>query len=299
MKNSKRMSFTKEYYCIPDGCRDQHLPMAPRYAAPFRDQGIRGVGLHEVAPPYEFRRLSFPWHLALITISGHAKFECLGQTGVMEPGQIWVGPLETPYEYAAQDNWKFISAALYRTNEFIHLERRVLHQNLSHSPESIVHAAEAYLQESAATSGPGATAPIGLATYISEAIVRDLKDEQSEGGNRLRLRLTKVWEEVNANPGAHCNLPALAKRMHLSVRQFQRVMKENYDLTAEGLLMRIRMEHARELLSSTDMTMVMIADRIGYQCVFAFSKGFKRHFDMPPGAYRKAANEATLPGSVA
>jgi AraC-like DNA-binding protein len=45
--------------------------------------------------------------------------------------------------------------------------------------------------------------------------------------------------------------------------------------------------------------MVKIADRIGYQCVFAFSKGFKRHFDMPPGAYRKAANEATLPGGVA
>ena len=154
------------------------------------------------------------------------------------------------------------------------------------------------MQESAATSGPGATAPIGLATYISEAIVRDLKDEQSEGGNRLRLRLTKVWEEVNANPGAHWNLPALAKRMHLSVRQFQRVMKENYDLTAEGLLMRIRMEHARELLSSTDMTMMMIADRIGYQCVFAFSKGFKRHFGMPPGAYRKAANQGLAPGNV-
>ena len=47
-------------------------------------------------------------------------------------------------------------------------------------------------------------------------------------------------------------------------------MKENYDVTAEGWLMRIRMEHARELLSSTDMTMVMVADRIGYQCVFAF-----------------------------
>ena len=115
----------------------------------------------------------------------------------------------------------------------------------------------------------------------------------------MRLRLTKVWEEVNANPGAHWNLPALAKRMHLSVRQFQRVMKENYDLTAEGLLMRIRMEHAREVLSSTDMTMVMIADRIGYQCVFAFSKGFKRHFDMPPGAYRKAADHGNLPESVA
>ena len=114
----------------------------------------------------------------------------------------------------------------------------------------------------------------------------------------MRLRLTHVWEEVNANPGEGWNLPALAKRMHVSVRQFQRIMKENYDVTAEGLLMRIRMEHARELLSSTDMTMVMIADRIGYQCVFAFSKGFRRHFGMPPGAYRKAVNKGTIPHDV-
>ena len=53
---STQMSFTKEYHCIPDTCRDQHLPMAPRYASPFRDHGIRGLGLHEAAPPYEVRR---------------------------------------------------------------------------------------------------------------------------------------------------------------------------------------------------------------------------------------------------
>ena len=266
---------------------------------PFRDSGIRGVGLHEVAPPYEVRRLTFPWHLALITVSGHAEFECLGQVGVMEPGQIWLGPLETRYQYKAQDDWKFISATLYRAHEFAHLEGRMLHQDLSHSAQPIVYAIEAYLLESAATKGPGATAPIGLATYISEAIVRDLKDAQARSGNRLRLRLTQVWEEVNANPGEEWRLPVLAKRMHVSVRQFQRIMKENYDVTAEGLLMRIRMEHARELLSSTDMTMMMIADRIGYQCVFAFSKGFKRHFGIPPGAYRKAANQGKLPDNVA
>ena len=294
LNKSNHTSFAKEYHCIPDTCRDQHLPMAPRYASPFRDHGIRGLGLHEAEPPYEVRRLSFPWHLALITVSGHAEFECLGEVGVMEPGQIWVGPLETAYQYKAQDDWKFISAALYRTHEFVHLEGKMLHRDLSHSAEPIIYAMEAYLQESAATKGPGATAPTGLATYISEAIVRELKDGQFPGGNRVRLRLTHVWEEVNANPGAEWNLPALAKRMHVSVRQFQRIMKENYDVTAEGLLMRIRMEHARELLSSTDMTMVMVADRIGYQCVFAFSKGFRRHFGMPPGAYRKAVNKGTI-----
>ena len=175
-----------------------------------------------------------------------------------------------------------VAASLVLAHDFMHLEEGIFHRDLSQSTRPVVHAIEAYLYESASTLGPGATAPKGLAHYISEAIVRELKTEEFGTRNRMRMRLTQVWEEVNANPGADWKLPVLAKRMHVSVRQFQRIMKENYDLTAEGLLMRIRMEHARELLSSTDMTMMMVADRIGYQCVFAFSKGFKRHFGTPP-----------------
>ena len=128
--------------------------------------------------------------------------------------------------------------------------------------------------------------------------MRELGSEQLGSSSRLRLRLAQVWEEVNANPGADWRLPVLAQRMNVSVRQFQRMMKEDYDLTSEGLLMRIRMEHARELLGSTDLTMMMIADRIGYRCVFAFSKGFKRHFGVPPGAYRKAVNSGVSPEDV-
>ncbi len=292
------MSITKESFLFPEQGRDQHLSMAPRYAAPFKSKGIRGVGLHEMGPPYEICRLSFPWHLVLITISGKAEFECEGETGVIEPGQVWVGPAETAYRYAALSDWKFVSAALFKTHDFVHLEDDFLHRSLSHSAMPLLYAVEAYLQEAATTKGPGAVAPIGLATYISEVFVRELGSEQLGSSSRLRLRLAQVWEEVNANPGADWRLPVLAQRMNVSVRQFQRMMKEDYDLTSEGLLMRIRMEHARELLGSTDLTMMMIADRIGYRCVFAFSKGFKRHFGVPPGAYRKAVNSGVSPEDV-
>ena len=141
--------------------------MAPRYAAPFREHGIRGVGLHEVAPPYEIRRLSFSWHLALITYAGCAEFECMGKSGVMKAGQIWVGPCDTAYRYAASDDWKFVSAALYRSHDFIHLEDAVLHQDIANSTAPLVYAIEAYLQESAATNISGSKIPLGLSTYIS------------------------------------------------------------------------------------------------------------------------------------
>lgn len=286
------MESIKEFYCIPDTCRDQHLPMAPRYAAPFRDHGIRGVGLHEVDPPYEIRRLSFSWHLALITYSGSAEYECMGKSGVLEAGQIWVGPCDTAYRYAATDNWKFVSAALYRSHDFVHLEDSVFHQDIANSTVPLIYSIEAYLQESAATNVSGSKMPLGLATYISKAIIRNLQVEQSGGVSRMRLRLSKLWEEVNANPGAGWKLPTLAKKMHMSIRQFQRIMKENYSLTAEGMLIRIRMEHASELLRATDLTMIMISERVGYHCPFAFSKAFKRYFDTPPATYRR--NSATL-----
>jgi AraC-like DNA-binding protein len=288
------MSVNKEYSCIPDSSRDQHLPMAPRYASPFRDQGIRGVGLHEVAPPYEIRRFNFPWHLALFTFQGEAEYSCLGKTGKIEAGQVWVGPFETAYSYAAKSEWKFVSAALYNTHQFAHLEGRVFHQDLSYSLEPVVYAIEAYLQESAATEGPGSEIPTGLATYISKAIVRDLQTAQGAGVNRNRLRLSQLWEEVNANPGNEWKLSILAQKMHVSVRQFQRLMQENYSLTAEGMMMRIRMEHARELLCATDLTIVMIAERVGYQCPFAFSKAFKRYSSLPPATYRRMSEKSEI-----
>lgn len=288
------MSFTKEYFNIPDSCRDQHLPMAPRYAKPFRDHGIRGVGLHEMVTPYEIRRLNFPWHVALFTFQGEAEYECLGTTGTIEAGQVWVGPFETKYRYLAKGEWKFVSAALYNTHQFAHLEGRIFHQDLSYSLEPVVYAIEAYLQESAATKGPGSEIPIGLSTYISKAIVRDLQDGQGGSLNRNRLRLSQLWEEVNANPGYEWKLSILAKKMHVSVRQFQRLMQENYSLTAEGMMMRIRMEHARELLCATDLTIGMISERVGYLCPFAFSKAFKRYFSLPPATYRRMSEKSKL-----
>ena len=70
------MAIKDEFFCIPDECRDQHLVMVPEFTAVFKDRGIRGVGVHEVVEPYEMRRLTFPWHMVLITLSGSAEYEC-------------------------------------------------------------------------------------------------------------------------------------------------------------------------------------------------------------------------------
>jgi transcriptional regulator GlxA family with amidase domain len=52
-------------------------------------------------------------------------------------------------------------------------------------------------------------------------------------------------------------------------------------------LTRMRMEHAGRLLATTDDGLVAIADAVGYDSEFAFSRAFKRARGVPPAVFRR------------
>jgi len=276
-----------EFFCIPDECRDQHLVMVPKFAAVFKERGIRGVGVHEVVEPYQMRRLTFPWHMVLITLSGSANYECQGKTGTMKANEIWVGPAHVAHDYRAVGKWKFISEALFMTEEFVHLEAAPVHRHTRFKINHLASAVEAYLYESLLAGGQSTGMVAPLANFISNGILRELRADSQKKTNRLLSRLDNLWEMVNASPGTVWNVADLSQSMNVSTRQFQRLMQANYGFSAEKMLRRIRMEHAAELLKGTQFTADAIAERIGYESVYAFSRAFKRYYGIPPGRYRK------------
>jgi AraC-like DNA-binding protein len=263
--------------------------MVPRFADPFRKKKIRGVGIHEVAVPYEIQRLSAPWHIALITISGTARYSSKGKGGMIKENTIWIGPADTAYQYKATSDWKFISAALIKSNSREHVEGAITYKMLQHDVSHLVNAVEAYLSESTHCTDGFSDEAQTLASYISLCIDREVGTSSEGEYSRNALTLAKVWEEVNASPHANWSVADLAYKAKVSVRQFQRIMKKNYDVTAEGMLTKIRMQRSQELLLSTDLTLDDIADRVGYSSVYSFSKAFKNYCNMPPGAFRNTA----------
>jgi AraC-like DNA-binding protein len=281
------MPVQDDFACIPEDCRDQHLPMVPDYAAAFRSSGIRGVGLHEVVKPYEIRRRGAPWHLVLLTLDGQAHWEGSGGTGELAAGEVWIGAAETPHRFYATGPWKFVSAALFPIDAFAWMEGRVFCQPTISNLNHLWAAAEAYLYESAGDTQDTEDLATHLAGYISAHIQRELKQEQGDSDSRTRLKLRRLWESVNAGPGDPWSVAVLAQQASMSVRHFQRTMQEQYGITAETMLKRIRMEHARELLLSTGLSLDQICERAGYQSVHAFAKAFKRYAGVTPGSCRK------------
>lgn len=86
-------------------------------------------------------------------------------------------------------------------------------------------------------------------------------------------------------------LADLARHTMTSTRQLQRILLEEGTSFRE-LVLRARMEHARELLQ-TEMPIGAIARAVGYMEAAQFSKAFRCHFGCTPSAWRKRRRVAT------
>ena len=89
---------------------------------------------------------------------------------------------------------------------------------------------------------------------------------------------------------AHLEAPWTVARLSKAVGMSRAALARRFVATlAESPmrhLTRLRMERAAELLSTTEQRLASIAPQVGYDSEFALSRAFRRHFGVPPGAYR-------------
>ena len=119
------------------------------------------------------------------------------------------------------------------------------------------------------------------------ALLADIVRALGETGN--------IADEINENRAeriqtylmehrfdANCSCEELAKDMHLSTRQVQRLCTQYYGATFRQLLTSMRMEIAAYRLRTTDVSIGELAQQIGYSSVASFSVAYKRYFGVAP-----------------
>jgi AraC-like DNA-binding protein len=88
--------------------------------------------------------------------------------------------------------------------------------------------------------------------------------------------------------GEPLSVADMARRANLSPSRFGVVFRRHFGLSPHQYFLRLRIEHAQELLRTTDLPQREIAEYCGFADVHHFSKAFKRITRLPPGAYRTA-----------
>lgn len=103
----------------------------------------------------------------------------------------------------------------------------------------------------------------------------------------LRPSIADVQRWVRQHPEADCSVAALARRAAMSPRHFARAFVLDAGTTPARWVDGARVDHARLLLESSDLTGEAIAKASGFGSVETLRRAFLRHVGVAPSEYRK------------
>lgn len=115
------------------------------------------------------------------------------------------------------------------------------------------------------------------APYISRVLIEQPRDSMLEKAERY-LQRSLDGEISVARLAEHCGT---------SERSLLRHFRSHYGLTPQGYVQKLRVERAKALLETSQLSFEEIVERCGYNDAASFRKLFKRATALTPGDYRE------------
>lgn len=136
------------------------------------------------------------------------------------------------------------------------------------------------------SSGPLPASSPSVAQANAALCEQYLSDRNSgETSGRVRELIAR-----QLRAGAVPLLPDVAAALAMSERKLQRLLREE-GVQFRDLLDEVRALIARQLLLDDDMAVGRVAEQLGFDSLSAFSRAFRRWYDMSPRAMRQAGRK--------
>lgn len=100
-------------------------------------------------------------------------------------------------------------------------------------------------------------------------------------------RIYKIHHIISMHYMDDISLTYIAEQLFLSTRQVNRIIQNYYGCTFSELITRLRLNAAADFLITTNMKILEIASRVGYNSINGFYSAFKKQYGCLPLSYRK------------
>ena len=141
-----------------------------------------------------------------------------------------------------------------------------------------------YFQSKLTTKEGYSYAPLKQQQQFLDLLSYFIHTDNPSGSNEIA---TVLMQYLQTNYASHISLQDMAKVANCHPTHVIRCFKQRYDVTPINALTHIRLQQAKILLKSTDISCEKIAFSVGFSSASYFSKLFKAYYKTAPHDYRK------------
>jgi AraC-like DNA-binding protein len=282
----------RQHIYIPANSRERFLNVPPPSEPYLSNHDISWAGISDLASGYKAERKNILTHLILYTVGGSATLKIRHQPEcALTAGDIFIAPTPSEYTYQTSRHWDILWIHLNAGSKWDKLVGSTPHVRRAAWGEDIRREMETYLRETVRRRADSGRALHSYADLIVLYLQRELSEDAQDQHN-IRCAMEQVWSEVQHRIHYKWSIDELAQLAHMSRASFQRSVKQQTGVSPIRMVHTLKMEHAGAMLLYTDYSLEAIAQAVGYEDQFSFSKAFKRYSGMSPGQFK---NQKTNP----
>ena len=264
----------REIHIIGTGTRERMA--SPSQCVAMQPYHMRLMGISETDGNFKFIRKRPNLSQFLLCLSGRGEVLCSGAWQVLKPGQAYVTPVSISHAYHCyKAPWKVLWVAYDSDASWC--------QEVPHIIDCDVDVIQTCMEQCLAEihNDPSSVTVRSWLQLIDSHVKRAIGVDAGPDA------FDQVWESVLLDIAAPWHVHDLAQRLGISEEHFRRRCLERFQLAPMRHLTHLRMQHAANMLSSTELSIGDIAQQVGYQNSFAFSTAFRRWAECSPRAYRQ------------
>ena len=284
----------------PEGFPGQRLVIIPPVIAveasrqPItRDLCVTHIGHFSAAGGHHVERPhGTSQHILIACISGKGSCTLDGQEWKMEPGDLLFLPPRERHVYSANPHspwtifwmhFRGLRAEDYLESLGVSRSRPVVSVD---DPMVFFDAFEDTFRH--ATHGFSEAAMTGLSTAFARLLGLAKVHQRTPGSrsHRAENRLLKALAMMREDLSHPWTIEELARESHISVPHFTQLCRKQTGLPPFGLLIRLRLQTAMELLQRGTHNVSEAAAAVGYEDPFYFSRLFRKHMGIAPSTCR-------------